>query len=56
MWKNPHERGGGRKERENIVAIQTVLISNCDQYTIIVVSSDGKSTDINISYLCLIVI
>ena len=46
-------RGGskGRGEK-NVVAIQTILESNNDEYTITVASSDQKSIAINISYLC----
>ena len=33
--RNPHEIKGGEKLRENTVAIETVLVSNGDQYTII---------------------
>ena len=38
MWKNPHE--GDRKKKENTVAIQVILVSSYDQYTIIMASSD----------------
>ena len=33
-------RGDQKIEKENTVAIKTVLISYCDQYTMIVASSD----------------
>ena len=37
---NRWRREGKKKEKNNTIAIQIVSVSNCDQYTIIVASSD----------------